>query len=132
VLEDGTLYHHEGRLLFSDVSVDPSTGQVSLRGEFPNPEAELLPGMYVRIQIEEAIDAQAITVPAQAVQRNNAGGSEVYVVNDKSRAVLQPVRTGRLQADQVVIEDGLQPGNRVIVEGFQKITPGALVHPVPW
>jgi membrane fusion protein, multidrug efflux system len=132
VLEDGTLYHHEGRLLFSDVSVDPSTGQVSLRGEFPNPEAELLPGMYVRIQIEEAIDAQAITVPAQAVQRNNAGGSEVYVVNDESRAVLQPVRAGRLQADQVVIEDGLQPGNRVIVEGFQKITPSALVHPVPW
>jgi membrane fusion protein, multidrug efflux system len=132
VLEDGTPYHREGRLLFSDVSVDPGTGQVSLRGEFPNPDAELLPGMYVRIQIEEAIDAQAITVPAQAVQRNNAGGSEVYVVNDESRAVLQPVRTGRLQADQVLIEDGLQPGNRVIVEGFQKITPGALVHPVPW
>jgi membrane fusion protein, multidrug efflux system len=83
----------------------PARVGVSLRGEFPNPDAELLPGMYVRIQIEEAIDAQAITVPAQAVQRNNAGGSEVYVVNDESRAVLQPVRTGRLQADQVLIED---------------------------
>ena len=69
-----------------------STGQVILRGEFANPTAELLPGMYVRVQIEEAIDAQAITVPVQAVQRNNAGGSEVYAVNDEGRAVLQPVQ----------------------------------------
>jgi membrane fusion protein (multidrug efflux system) len=130
--EDGTTYPHDGHLLFSDVSVDPGTGQVTLRGEFPNPTAELLPGMYVRVQIEEAIDAQAITVPVQAVQRNNAGGSEVYAVNDESRAVLQPVRAGRVLGDQIVIDEGLQPGNRVIVEGFQKLTPGTPVHAVPW
>jgi membrane fusion protein, multidrug efflux system len=130
--EDGTVYPSEGYLLFSDVSVDPSTGQVTLRGEFPNPNAELLPGMYVRVQIEEAIDAQAITVPVQSVQRNNAGGSEVYAVNDEGRAVLQPVRAGRVLGDQIVIDEGLQPGNRVIVEGFQKLTPGTPVHAVPW
>jgi membrane fusion protein, multidrug efflux system len=130
--EDGTAYPQEGHLLFSDVSVDPSTGQVTLRGEFPNPSAELLPGMYVRVQIEEAIDTQAITVPVQAVQRNNAGGSEVYAVNDESRAVLQSVRAGRVLGDQIVIDEGLQPGNRVIVEGFQKLTPGTPVHAVPW
>jgi membrane fusion protein (multidrug efflux system) len=130
--EDGTAYPKDGHLLFTDVSVDPGTGQVTLRGQFPNPNAELLPGMYVRVLIEEAIDTHAITVPVQAVQRNNAGGSEVYAVNDEGRAVLQPVRAGRILGDQIVIDEGLQPGNRVIVDGFQKLTPGTLVHAVPW
>lgn len=132
VFDDGTLYPHSGRLLFSDVTVDPGTGQVILRGEFPNPGAELLPGTYMRVQIEEGIDADAIVLPQQAIQRNNAGGSEVYVVNDEGRAVLQPVRVGRTQGDEIVVEDGLKPGYRVVVEGFQKFTPGSVVQPVPW
>jgi len=132
VFDDGTLYPHSGRLLFSDVTVDPGTGQVILRGEFPNPNAELLPGTYMRVQIEEGIDADAIVLPQQAIQRNNAGGSEVYVVNDEGRAVLQPVRVGRTLGNEIVVEDGLKPGYRVVVEGFQKFTPGSVVQPVPW
>ncbi|MHB2205346.1 efflux RND transporter periplasmic adaptor subunit [Methylobacterium sp. CM6257] len=132
VFDDGTLYPHSGRLLFSDVTVDPGTGQVILRGEFPNPNAELLPGTYMRVQIEEGIDADAVVLPQQAIQRNNAGGSEVYVVNDEGRAVLQPVRVGRTLGNEIVVEDGLKPGYRVVVEGFQKFTPGSVVQPVPW
>ena len=132
VFDDGTVYPHAGRLLFSDVTVDPGTGKVTLRGEFPNPGAELLPGTYMRVQIEEGIDASAVTLPQQAIQRNNAGGSEVYVVNDEGRTILQPVRAGRTLEDEVVIEDGLKPGYRVVVEGFQKITPGSAVRTVPW
>lgn len=132
VFDDGTLYPHSGRLLFSDVTVDPGTGKVTLRGEFPNPGAELLPGAYVRVQIEEGIDADAFTLPQQAIQRNNAGGSEVYVVNDEGRAVLQPVRVGRTLGSEIVVEDGLKPGYRIVVEGFQKFTPGGLVKPEPW
>ncbi|WP_420813091.1 efflux RND transporter periplasmic adaptor subunit [Methylobacterium currus] len=132
LFDDGTPYPHTGRLLFSDVTVDPGTGKVTLRGEFPNPQADLLPGTYVRVQIEEGVSARAVTLPRQAIQRNNAGGSEVYVINDAGRAVLQPVRTGRTLGDQVVIEDGLQAGNRVVVEGFQKFVPGGPVTPVPW
>ncbi|MDP4006548.1 efflux RND transporter periplasmic adaptor subunit [Methylobacterium sp. NEAU K] len=132
VFDDGTLYPHSGRLLFSDVTVDPGTGQVILRGEFPNPSAELLPGTYMRVQIEEGIDADAIVLPQQAIQRNNAGGSEVYVVNDEGRAVLQPVRVGRTLGNEIVVEDGLKPGYRVVVEGFQKFRPGSVVQPVPW
>ena len=132
LLDDGSSYAHAGRLLFSDITVDPGTAQVSLRGEFPNPEAELLPGMYVRVQIEEAIDTAGIAIPAQAIQRNNAGGAEVFVINDQGRAVLQPVRAGRTMGSRVVIADGLAPGYRVIVDGFQKFTPGSLVHAVSW
>ena len=132
LLDDGSSYAHAGRLPFSDITVDPGTAQVSLRGEFPNPEAELLPGMYVRVQIEEAIDTAGIAIPAQAIQRNNAGGAEVFVINDQGRAVLQPVRAGRTMGSRVVIADGLAPGYRVIVDGFQKFTPGSLVHAVSW
>lgn len=132
VFDDGTSYRHSGRLLFSDVTVDPGTGKVTLRGEFPNPSSELLPGTYVRVQIEEGVDADAIVLPQQAIQRNNAGGSEVYVVNDAGRAVLQPVRVGRTLGNGIVVEDGLKPGYRVVVEGFQKFTPGSVVEAVPW
>lgn len=132
VLDDGTLYAQPGKLLFSDATVDPSTGQVTLRGEFPNPKHELLPGMYVRVQIEQGIDDDAIAVPQQAVQRNAAGGSEVYVLRHDNRVVVQPIRTGRtVEADWLVL-DGLKNGDRVVVEGFQKISAGAAVRPVTW
>ncbi|MGJ4925788.1 efflux RND transporter periplasmic adaptor subunit [Bradyrhizobium sp. HKCCYLS2038] len=132
LFDDGSMYKHPGRLLFSDVSVDPSTAKVTLRGEFPNPEGELLPGMYVRVQIEEAIDAAGLVVPSQAVQRTTAGGSAVYVVNNEGRANLQPVRLGRALNGGMLVEDGLKPGWRIVVDGFQKFGPGSAVTPVPW
>ncbi len=132
VLDDGTIYPHPGRLLFTEATVDPTTGQVTLRGAFPNPKKELLPGMYVRVQIEQGIDSDALAVPQQAIQRNDAGTSEVFVVTDDNRAIVQQVRTGRVVEDHWLIQDGLKPGDRVVVEGFQKFVPGALVRPVPW
>src|SRR5262249_40619758 len=132
MLDDGTLYPYAGKLLFSDASVDPGTGQVTLRGEFPNPNGDLLPGMYVRVQIEQGTDNDALAVPQQAVQRNDTGGSEVYVVRADNRAILQTIRTGRQLEDEWLVLDGLKPGDRVVVEGFQKILPGDVVTPLPW
>jgi membrane fusion protein (multidrug efflux system) len=132
VLDDGTLYPLAGKLLFSDASVDPGTGQVTLRGEFPNPKGELLPGMYVRVQIQQGTDGDALAVPQQAVQRNDTGGSEVYVVRPDNRTVIKPMRAGRVVDEQWLVLDGLDPGDRVVVEGFQKFEPGDVVDPVPW
>src|SRR5919197_4850919 len=97
VLDDGTVYPIPGKLLFSDAKVDAYTGQVTLRGEFGNPNRELLPGMYVRVLIEQGIDSDSIAVPQQAIQRDAGGGSEVYVVKDYGRVATQPVRTGPMQ-----------------------------------
>jgi membrane fusion protein (multidrug efflux system) len=132
VLDDGKPHSAEGKLLFSDAKVDAYTGQVTLRGEFKNPERELLPGMYVRVQIEQGIDNDAILVPQQAVQRNSGGGSEVYVLNKENRAVLQPVRVGTAIDGQWLILDGLKQGDRVVVEGFQKFAAGDAVNPGKW
>ncbi|MCI0600190.1 MAG: efflux RND transporter periplasmic adaptor subunit [Beijerinckiaceae bacterium] len=131
-LDDGTIYPYPGRLLFSGAHVDPSTGQVTLRGEFPNPKHELLPGMYVRIRIEQGIDADSIDVPQQAVRRNDTGGNEVFVLREDNRAVVRPVRLGHIVDEQWVIREGLKPGDRVVVEGFQKFAAGEIVDPVPW
>ena len=132
VLDDGSIYPLEGKLLFSDAKVDAGTGQVTLRGEFKNPKRELLPGMFVRVLIEQGRDPDAITVPPQAVQRNNSGGSEVYLVKDDSRVVAQPVRTGGFVDGQWLITQGLQPGQRVVVEGFQKFAVGDAVKASAW
>ena len=132
VLDDGELYPHAGKLLFSDTTVDPTTGQVTLRGEFPNPHGELLPGMYVRVQIVQGVDPDALAVPQQSVRRNDAGNSEVYIVRNDNRAVALPVNLGRAVGDLWLIEKGLKAGDRVIVDGFQKFVPGDLVDPKPW
>jgi membrane fusion protein, multidrug efflux system len=129
--DDGIVYPHLGRLVFSNASVDPSTGQVTLRGEFPNPKSELLPGMYVRIHIEQGIDGDSIAIPQQAVRRNDTGGNEVYVIRAENRAVLRLIRVGRVVDEQWLVR-GLKPGDRVIVEGFQKFSAGDLVNPVSW
>jgi membrane fusion protein (multidrug efflux system) len=129
VLDDGQLYPLPGKLLFSDAKVDAHTGQVTLRGEFPNPKRELLPGMYVRVLIEQGVDSDAIAVPQQAIQRNGGGGSEVFVVTGDNRAVIQPVRTGSLQAGQWFVTEGLKAGDKVVVEGFQKFAAGDKVRP---
>lgn len=130
VLDDGAPYAHHGRLLFSDITADPSTGQVTLRVEIPNPTGELFPGMYVRARLEQAIDTDAIAVPQQSVQRSNDGRAEVWVIGEGDRVMLQPVEVGPVIEGQWLIRSGLQPGQRVVVEGFQKIAAGGQVRPV--
>src|ERR1700761_6709587 len=132
VLDDGSLYPVAGKLLFSEAKVDANTGQVTLRGEFANPRRDLLPGMYVRVRIEQGIDSDAIAVPQQSVQRNGGGGSEVFVVKDDNSVVLQPVRIGSAQDGQWFVTEGLKAGDKVVVEGFQKFAPGDKVKPQGW
>jgi membrane fusion protein, multidrug efflux system len=132
VLDDGSIYRFAGKLLFSEAKVDVHTGQVTLRGEFPNPKRELLPGMYVRVLIEQGIDTDAIAVPQQAIQRNGGGGSEVFVLKDDNLVATQPVRTGSLQDGKWFVTEGLKAGDRVVVEGFQKFAAGDKVRPQLW
>ena len=132
VLDDNTVYSLDGKLLFSEAKVDAHTGQVTLRGEFPNPKRELLPGMYVRVRLDQGLDSDAIAVPQQAVQRNGGGGSEVFVVKDDNRVAVQPVRTGSVQDGIWFVTEGLKAGDKVVVEGFQKFAAGDKVKPQSW
>jgi membrane fusion protein (multidrug efflux system) len=132
VLDDGTIYPVSGKLLFSESKVDAHTGQVTLRGQFPNPNRELLPGMYVRVLIEQGIDTDAIAVPQQAIQRDAGGGSGVFVVKDDGRIATQAVRIGTVQDGLWLVSDGLKAGDRVVVDGFQKFAPGDKVKPQAW
>jgi membrane fusion protein, multidrug efflux system len=131
VMEDGSLYPQAGKLLFSDITVDENTGAITLRAEFPNPDRMLLPGMYVRARLEQAVSENAITVPQQAVQRDPNGAS-VMLVGEDGKIVSQPVKASGAQGDAWTISEGLKTGDRVIVEGFQKVKPGSAVKPVPW
>lgn len=130
VMEDGSVYPHAGKLLFSDLAVDPATGTVALRAEVPNPDGFLLPGMFVRARVQQAVAEQGITVPQRGVQRNPQGAF-VMVVKD-GKAEVQPVTTGSAQGDVWVITDGLKGGEQVIVEGLQKVKPGAPAKAVPF
>lgn len=132
MFDDGAAYGPVGRLLFLESAVDATTGQITLRGEFPNPDGDLLPGMYVRVQIEQGVQQNALAVPQQAIQRGNGGEAQIYVVDDKNTAALKNVRLGRSIGDRWVVQEGLQAGDKVIVEGFQKIGPGAPVAPEAW
>ncbi len=132
VLDDGSKYPLSGKLLFSDVSVDPSTGQVTLRAEFPNPQTILLPGMYVRARIEQGVDEAAITVPQQSVQRGAGGETSVLVVGAENKVESRHIATGAAVGDRWVVTEGLKPDDVVIVEGFQKVRPGGEVKPIPW
>ena len=132
VFDDGSPYQHSGRLLFSEAAVDALTGQVTLRGEFPNPEGDLLPGMYVRVIIQQGVQRNVIAVPQQAVQRDGGGRSQVYVAKDGKTAELRMVTTGRIIDNRWVIENGLQAGDQIIVEGFQKLRPGGPIAAQPW
>lgn len=132
MLDDGSEYPHPGKLLFSEAAVDETTGQVTLRGEFPNPDGDLLPGMYVRVQIEQGIERNAVLVPQQAVQRDASGSALVYVVSADNKAGTRNVRVGRAAGTRWVITDGLKDGEKIIVEGFQKVQPGGEVVPAAW
>jgi membrane fusion protein (multidrug efflux system) len=131
VLEDGSVYQREGRLLFSDLTVDSTTGQVTLRAEIPNPEGQLLPGLYVRVRLEQATASNAVLLPQQAVTRS-AQGDTVMVVDGEGKVAPRSVTLGGEQNAQWVVLDGLKPGEQVVVDGFQKMRPGAPVKPVPW
>ena len=122
---------HDGKLAFSEVSVDPTTGTYALRVVVPNPEQVLLPGMYVRVRIEQGRNDAALPLPQQAVTRN-AQGDSVMVVDDKGAVAARPVKVAMGQGNRWIITEGLKPGERVIVEGFQKLRPGATVKTVPW
>ncbi len=130
--DDGTPYAHMGRFLFSEAAVDASTGQIILRGEFPNPAGDLLPGMYVRVQIVQGEQADALAVPERAVQRDAGGAAQVFVVGPDNKAELRKVTAGRIVNNRWVIDRGLKPGDKVVVEGFQTLAPGAPVDPQPW
>jgi membrane fusion protein (multidrug efflux system) len=131
LLEDGTEYGQEGKLLFSGVTVDPTTGQVALRAEVNNSDQILLPGMYVRVRLQQGTDNKALMVPEQAVQRSADGLSTLMVVKDGKVAPVA-VTVGPLVDGRFIIYSGLNDGDIVIVEGFQKIRPGAPVQPQPW
>ena len=132
VLEDGSTYPLPGRLLFSDLSVDPTSGQITLRAEVPNPRGQLLPGLYVRVRVEQAQAPAAVLLPQQAVSRGGQGDS-VRVVGDDGMVSPRPVKVGSARDGQWVILDGLKPGERVMVDGFQKLRGGkGPVKPVPW
>ena len=134
VLEDGSTYEQPGRLLFSDLSVDPSTGQITLRAEVPNPKGELLPGLYVRVQLEQAQATNAISLPQQAVTRT-AQGDTVMVVSPEGMIEPRNITIGSAQNSRWVVLDGLKAGEQVMVDGFQKLQmlpPGAPVKAVPW
>lgn len=130
--EDGRAHPHPGRLLFTDVSVDPTTGAVTLRAEVPNPDATLLPGMYVRARLQQAVVEDAILVPQQAVLLD-ATGATVRVLDDEDRVVARRVVVGGSAGEaRWIVHEGLRPGDRVIVDGHQRIGPGMQVAPVPW
>ena len=134
VLEDGTTYAQPGRLLFSDLTVDPTTGQISLRAEIPNPSGDLLPGLYVRVQLEQAQATNAITLPQQAVTRS-AQGDTVMVVDAEGKVAPRQIQLGSSKGSQWVVLDGLKAGEQVMVDGFQKLQmmpPGTPVKAVPW
>jgi len=131
LLEDGSEYKHKGKLFFSDLAVDPNTGSITLRAELPNPGHVLLPGMYVRVRLDQAVDNNAITVPQRALQRSTQGTS-VMLVDKDGKVVPQAVTVGDAQGDYWIVTEGLKGGEQVIVEGFQHIQPGAPVKAVPF
>jgi len=130
--DDGVAYPETGRLLLQESTVDSNTGQITLRGEFLNPDSALLPGMYVRIRIEQGIRHNAVAVPQQAIQRDTAGKARLYVVKQDGTLELRQVELGETTGNRWVVESGLAVGEQVVVEGFQKIRPGAKVTPQPW
>lgn len=129
-LENGLPFEQRGTLQFSEMNVNESTGTVVLRAEFPNPDHLLLPGMFVRAQIDQGTRPEAMLVPQSAVTRNREGKAQVFVVNADNVAQPREVTASRAIGNQWLIAQGLQAGERVVVTGLQKIAPGATVNPV--
>ncbi|MBA5639393.1 efflux RND transporter periplasmic adaptor subunit [Duganella sp. LX20W] len=130
-LPDGSTYAQEGRLQFVDARVDPGTGNVTLRAIFPNPKHDLMPGMFVRAVIENGMDEHAIVVPQQGVTRNPQGEATALVLNQKGIVEQRAIATSGTWKDQWIVKSGLNEGDRVIVEGLQKVQPGAPASVAP-
>lgn len=131
VLENGTVYPLPGKLLFSDLAVDPNTGAVSLRAQFPNPKKELLPGMFARVRFAQATVERVFSIPQRAVQMSPTGPA-VLIVDKEGKVQPRPVKTGGMSGNAWIVTDGLTEGDQVIVEGHMKARPGSMVKPVPW
>lgn len=131
-LEDGSLYPLEGTLEFSDVTVDQDTGAITLRAVFPNPNADLLPGMYVRAVLEEGFKEQGLLVPQQAVSRDSTGKPMAYVVGKDNTLERRELTTDRAIGDQWLISSGLNVGDQLVVDGQQRASAGVKVKTVPW
>ncbi|PWB62484.1 MAG: efflux transporter periplasmic adaptor subunit [Deltaproteobacteria bacterium] len=132
LLEDGSAYPMEGTLQFRDVSVDPTTGSVILRIVFPNPKGTLLPGMYVRAVVTEGVNEKAILIPQQAVARDPKGNPMTLIVDGSGKVTQRMLNLDRAIGDKWLVTSGVAPGDRVIVEGMQKVRPGASVKEVPF
>ena len=132
VLEDGSLYPLSGTLEFSEVSVDQSTGSVTLRAIFPNPKHTLLPGMFVRAILDEGVNEHALLVPQRGVTRNQAGDAMVMVVGSEEKVEPRVIKVLRTVGDNWLVSEGLKAGDRVIMEGLQKARPGTPVKAVPF
>ena len=128
IQDDGSAYPLPGKLLFSDISVDPSTNQITLRSEFPNPDLDLLPGSYVRVRLEQAVQPKGLSVPQRAILRDSAGVPKVLVVDQQARVSDRQVVLGSAQGDRWVVSEGLAPGERVVVEGLQHVKAGDQVQ----
>lgn len=129
-LEDGTPYAHAGKLELTEVAVDEATGSVTLRAVFPNPEHELLPGMYVHATVDNGVDPKAILAPQQGITRNAKGEATALVVDEQNKVAQRTVSAERVMGSNWLIGSGLNEGDRLIVEGTSKITIGAAVKPV--
>ena len=132
ILEDGSAYPLPGALKFSEVTVDQSTGSITLRATFPNPKQILLPGMFVRAILEEGISENAILIPQRGVTRNSKGEAVALVVGAGEKAEQRPIKVSRTVGDTWLVSDGMKAGDRVIVEGLQKARPGTTVKAVPF
>jgi membrane fusion protein (multidrug efflux system) len=128
ILEDGSKYPMEGTLQFSEVTVDQGTGTVLLRAIFPNPDHSLLPGLYVRERLQEGVNDQGLLVPQQGVSHNTHGDATVLVVDKDNKAVLKVIQASRAIGDKWLVTGGLAAGDKVIVDGLQKVRPGAVVQ----
>ncbi|NHN79261.1 efflux RND transporter periplasmic adaptor subunit [Azotobacter chroococcum] len=131
ILEDGSEYGQEGRLEFSEVAVDESTGSVTLRAVFPNPDRELLPGMFVHARLFGGLKSGAILAPQQGVTRNTKGEATAMLVNAQNKVELRTLRVERAVGNRWLVDEGLIPGDRLITEGLQFIRPGIEVKAVP-
>lgn len=128
IRDNGSLYPVPGKLLFTDVSVDPSTGQIILRSEFANPDRDLLPGSFVRVRLEQAVNKQGISVPQRAILRDSAGVAQVLLVDAESKVKQQPVQLGGVINDRWIVNEGLKAGDRIVIEGLQHARPGEQVQ----
>lgn len=129
VLEDGSAYPLTGKLQFTEVTVDPGTGSVTLRAVFPNPQSILLPGMFVREHVEEGVNENGLLIPQRAVGHNDRGEATVTVVGADNKAAVRVVKTDRAIGDQWLVSSGVSPGDKVIIVGIQSVRPGAVVNP---